>query len=140
MMLFLTIIWGVEQPQQLLIKWDDNILVQSELDYGENDSVVRLNNVIKGDKSGISDFDDVKWQGGEDFVYLELAKWNEEAKEKILKAKSLSDLIKLFDELYEKYFLNYNVEVKKFEEKIIKEEEFEKAQFGKAKGNVLPNA
>jgi adenine-specific DNA-methyltransferase len=58
------------------------------------------------------------------FVYFDLAKWNEEAKEKILKAESLSELEKLFDELYERYFLNYNVKTKEFKEKILKEEKF----------------
>ena len=45
---------------------------------------------------------------------------------KIFKAKSLSELEKLFDELYERYFLNYNIKIKEFKEKIIKEEEFKK--------------
>ncbi|MFY9123958.1 MAG: site-specific DNA-methyltransferase, partial [Bacteroidales bacterium] len=55
-----------------------------QLDYQENDSVVRLKNVINGDETGISGYEDVKWQGGGDFIYFELAKWNETAKEKIL--------------------------------------------------------
>ena len=95
-----------------------------QLDYGKDDSIMRLKNVIKGDQSGISK--SVGWQGGGNFVYVELAKWNEEAKEKILKAKSLSELEKLFDELYERYFLNYNVKTKEFKEKTIKEEGFKK--------------
>ena len=93
-----------------------------QIDYGNNDSEVRLKNVINGDQSGISK--SVRWQGGGDFVYVELAKWNEEAKEKILKAKNLTELEKLFDELYERYFLNYNVKTKEFKEKILKEERF----------------
>jgi len=68
-----------------------------------------------------------------DFVCLELAKWNEEAKEKVLKAKSLSELEKLFDELYERYFLNYNVKTKEFKENTIKEEEFKKLSLNKQK-------
>lgn len=60
----------------------------------------------------------------DNFIYFELAKWNEEAKEKILKAKSLTGLERLFDELYERYFLNYNVKTKEFKEKILKEEGF----------------
>tara|TARA_B100000427_G_scaffold59537_1_gene46816 strand:- start:822 stop:2828 length:2007 start_codon:yes stop_codon:yes gene_type:complete len=60
------------------------------------------------------------------FIYLELAKWNEKAKEEIQNAKDLNTLVKLFDALYEKYFLNYNVNIKDFKEKIIKEEEFKK--------------
>ncbi|MBU0479329.1 site-specific DNA-methyltransferase [bacterium] len=67
------------------------------------------------------------------FLYVELAKWNEEAKEKILKAKSLGELEKMFDELYERYFLNYNVETKKFKEKILKEEEFKRIGLNKQK-------
>jgi len=102
-----------------------------QLDYGENDSVVRLNNVVKGDQSGISK--SVNWQGGGDFVYVELAKWNEEAKERILKAKSLIELEKLFDELYERYFLNYNVKTKEFKEKTIKEEGFKKLSLNEQK-------
>jgi len=102
-----------------------------QLDYGENDSVVRLKNVIKGDQSGISK--SVNWQGGGNFIYLELAKWNEEAKERILKAKSLNELEKFFDDLYERYFLNYNVKTREFKEKILKEEEFKKLGLDKQK-------
>jgi len=103
-------------------KMDRQYIGMEQLDYGENDSVVRLKNVINGDQSGISK--SVNWQGGGDFVYFELAKWNEEAKEKILNAKSLTELEKLFDELYERYFLNYNVKTKEFKEVILKEEGF----------------
>jgi len=41
-----------------------------QLDYGENDSLVRLQNVIKGEKSGISK--QVNWQGGGSFIKAEL--------------------------------------------------------------------
>jgi adenine-specific DNA-methyltransferase len=107
-----------------------------QLDYGENSAVVRLRNVIgKRDEKSllpnkIKDYDTtgiskaVNWQGGGDFIYLELAKWNETAKEKILECKSLEELIKFFDEMYEKYFLNYNLKIKEFREKVIREEEF----------------
>ena len=104
-----------------------------QLDYTDNDSTVRLQNVINGDKSGISDYDDVKWQGGGDFIYCELAKWNEQAKEEIQNAKDLLALVKLFDTLYERYFLNYNVKIKDFKEKIVKEEEFRKLTLAQQK-------
>ncbi len=45
-----------------------------QLDYGENDSIVRLNNVIQGDTSGISKA--VGWQGGGSVVSCELASCN----------------------------------------------------------------
>ncbi len=60
----------------------------------------------------------------DNFIYCELAKWNEKAKEEIQNAKDLTTLIKLFDTLYEKYFLNYNVKIKEFKENIIEEEKF----------------
>ena len=87
-----------------------------QLDYGENDSVVRLQNVINGDQSGISK--SVNWQGGGSFVYLELAKKNETALEQISACKSLEGLTTLFDELCSKYFLHYNVRVKEFRKEI----------------------
>lgn len=87
-----------------------------QLDYGENDSVVRLQNVINGDQSGISK--SVNWQGGGSFVYLELAKKNEKALEQISACKSLEELTELFDELCSKYFLHYNVRVKEFRKEI----------------------
>ncbi len=58
------------------------------------------------------------------FIYYELAKWNEAAKEKILACESRQALQKFFDELYERYFLNYNLKIKEFREKVIKEEPF----------------
>ena len=59
-----------------------------------------------------------------DFIYCELAKWNEKAKEEIQNCKSLKDLVKIFDSLYEKYFINYNLRIKEFKEKVIHENEF----------------
>ncbi len=85
----------------------------------------RLVTVIKEDKIDDS------------FIYCELAKWNEQAKEEIQNAKDLPTLVKLFDTLYEKYFLNYNVKIKDFKEKIIKEEEFIKLPLAQQKKMFL---
>jgi adenine-specific DNA-methyltransferase len=71
------------------------------------------------------------------FIYCELAKWNEKAKEEIQNAKDLSALVKLFDTLYEKYFLNYNVRIKDFKDKIIKEENFKKLTLAQQKKMFL---
>lgn len=93
-----------------------------QMDYVETIACERLKKVIGGEQGGISK--SVNWQGGGDFVYFELAKWNETAKEKILACESLEELIKFFDEMYERYFLNYNLKIKEFREKVIKEAEF----------------
>ena len=85
-----------------------------QLDYGENSAVVRLKNVIHGDQTGISK--SVDWQGGGDFVYMELAKWNENFVEKIQKAKTKEDLQKLWETMKEKAFLSYKVDIKTIDE------------------------
>lgn len=100
------------------------ILIE-QMDYIKTVTTHRIKEVIKRSKSNDS------------FIYLELAKWNEEAKEEIQNAKDLSALIKLFDTLYEKYFLNYNVKIKDFKEKIIKEENFKKLTLGQQKKMFL---
>lgn len=75
------------------------------------------------DTGGISKA--VNWQGGGDFIYFEMAKWNEKAKEIILEAESLGELIEFFDKMCEKYFLNYNLKIQEFRDKIIQEESFQ---------------
>lgn len=92
-----------------------------QLNYFENDSVLRLNNVVKGDKSGISE--SVNWKGGGEFVYFELKKFNEAFIEKIEAAKDTKALLKIWEEMKQRSFLNYNVDIKKQEESI---EEFQK--------------
>ena len=58
------------------------------------------------------------------FVYFELAKWNEKAKEHILACESLEELTTFFNEMVERYFLNYNLRIEEFQEKVLNEETF----------------
>ena len=102
-----------------------------QLNYGENDSVVRLQNVINGDSTGISK--SVNWQGGGSFVYMDLAEKNEKAMELISACNSYDELISLFTTLSEKYFLHYNVRVKDFTNKVSKEDEFKNLSLEKQK-------
>ncbi|MCR4327935.1 MAG: site-specific DNA-methyltransferase [Patescibacteria group bacterium] len=83
------------------------ILIEQLADH-INKSIARIKNVIKGEQSGISKDND--WKGGGDFVYMELAKWNEEWIEKIEKAKTGKELAKLWDEMKETVFLSYKVD------------------------------
>jgi len=55
-----------------------------QMDYGKEDSVSRLLNVIKGDKKGISK--DIKWKGGGSFIYTELVKANQKIIEGVLQS------------------------------------------------------
>ena len=72
-----------------------------------------------------------------DFIYFELAKWNERAKEEIQNCQSLEELEKLFDTFYERYFLNYNLKIKEFKEEVIKEEKFKKESLKRQKAMFL---
>lgn len=87
-----------------------------QLNYGENDSVIRLQNVINGDKTGISK--SVNWQGGGSFIYLELKKYNQAFIEKIEEAKDEKALLQIWEEMKAKSFLNYNVDIQKQEQYI----------------------
>lgn len=80
-----------------------------QLDYDENDSVVRLNNVIRGDKSGISELDDIKWQGGGSFIYVELAQANQIFVDKIQDSKNTKELLKVWGEMKTTAFLSYKI-------------------------------
>ncbi|MGB5155948.1 MAG: DNA methyltransferase [Desulfobacterales bacterium] len=92
-----------------------------QLDYSDNDSKHRLQNVIgkkikpKGelfekvecDRSGISKI--VNWQGGGDFIYCELMKYNEDFIDKIQAAASSEELVDLWKDIAENSFLNWYV-------------------------------
>jgi len=99
-----------------------------QLDYGENDSVKRLNNVIKGDSTGVSK--SVNWQGGGSFVYLELKKYNQTFIEQIEEAKDTEALLQIWEQMKAKSFFKYSVDLQKFKESI---EEFKQFELKKQK-------
>jgi adenine-specific DNA-methyltransferase len=103
-----------------------------QLDYGENDSVARLNNVISGDKTGVSPI--VKWTTGGSFTYLELKKYNQIFIEQIEEAKDSKTLLKIWEQLKAKSFLNYNVDIQKREEHI---EEFKQLELKQQKEHLV---
>lgn len=80
-----------------------------QLDYNDNDSVVRLINVINGDKTGISKLSN--WNGGGSFIYCELMQWNELFINKIKESSSSEELSNIWLEIKEKAFLSYRVKV-----------------------------
>ena len=63
----------------------------------------RITKVLENDKSKDS------------FTYCELLKYNEEAIDKIQDAKDTKILLKIWDEMCEKYFLNYDVKIHGFD-------------------------
>jgi len=99
-----------------------------QINYGKNDAVQRLKNVIDGDKSGISK--GVEWNGGGEFVYLELAERNSKILRNIEKAKTIKDLIVIWNEISATPFLSYKIDIKKINETA---EEFADLKFEEAR-------
>jgi len=85
-----------------------------QMDYIKEVTTKRIKEVINGDQTGISK--QVGWQGGGDFVYMELAEWNENFVEKIQKAKTKEELKQLWEAIKEKAFLSYKVDIKAIDE------------------------
>lgn len=80
-----------------------------QLDYGENDCVVRLNNVINGEQSGASK--GIGWQGGGSFVYCELAKANQQFVEEIEAAETNEALTTIWQRMQATGYLNYKINI-----------------------------
>tara|TARA_R110001583_G_scaffold143023_1_gene295139 strand:- start:333 stop:2414 length:2082 start_codon:yes stop_codon:yes gene_type:complete len=94
-----------------------------QMDYINHLIVPRLEFVINDkDNYGITKI--VDWKGGGSFIYLELAKNNQTAKDKINACNNYKELIALFEELYSNYFLHYNLKIKEFKEVVSKEDKF----------------
>lgn len=88
----------------------------------------RMNNVIKGDTKGISNL--INWQGGGDFIYCELMKYNEAFMERIQAAKTSKELVKIWREMAESSFLNWYINPEMPEEAIKYFEELGKEKNG----------
>ena len=81
-----------------------------QMDYIHDLPESRLKKVIAGEQGGISEA--INWQGGGDFVYMELAEWNEKWIRKIEKAKTEKELGKLWNEIKECTFLSWKIDIK----------------------------
>jgi len=78
-----------------------------QMDYIKTIPVERLKKVIVGEQGGVSK--SINWQGGGDFIYCELMKYNEAFMERIEAAKTSKELIKIWKEMAEESFLNWYV-------------------------------
>jgi len=85
-----------------------------QMDYIDDVSIARLVKVIEGEQGGISK--DVKWDGGGEFVYCELAQANQIFVDAIHSAKSPEELLTIWSTMQDKAFLSYRVNPKAFDE------------------------
>lgn len=95
------------------MKMNRKFLVCEQLEYGENDTIERLKNVIAGDKTGISS--ECDWQGGGSFVYCELAENSQKFINKITSCQE-SELDGLYKEIIESDFVSYLVDIDNYSE------------------------
>lgn len=98
------------------MKMGRQFILVEQLDYIESIPLSRMIQVIKGDDTGISK--DVNWQGGGEFVYFEMMKYNEAFIERIQAAKNSKELLKIWQEMAEDSFLNWYVNPETPEESI----------------------
>ena len=80
------------------------------MDYIESITKERLKKVIEGEQGGISK--SLDWQGGGDFIYMELLPLNKYFKDKIDQATDSKELESITKDLKEKAFLDYRVDPK----------------------------
>ncbi len=87
-----------------------------QIDHQMELNVNRLKQVIEGDDVGISD--DVDWQGGGSFIYLELKKYNQVFIDEIEFATKTEELLSIWEKMKQKAFFRFNVDMQKFDEGI----------------------
>ena len=78
-----------------------------QLNYTQTYLVERLKEVIAGDQFGISK--SVNWQGGGDFLYCELMRYNEVFMDRIQSAESSEELLEIWRDMSNESFLKWHV-------------------------------
>ncbi|OEY95946.1 hypothetical protein BJI46_03095 [Acinetobacter qingfengensis] len=83
--------------------------LQNQIDL----ALQRLQNVINGDATGISSDPEVNWQGGGTFGYFELKSHNQSFIEQIMAASDSAALFEIWQQMKQKSFLNYQLDIQK---------------------------
>ncbi len=82
-----------------------------QLNYERNGSVARINAVVQGEQNGISDDENVNWQGGGSFVYMELAQANEHFKEQLQAANTEGVLLEIWERMKTEAFISHRIDL-----------------------------
>jgi len=78
-----------------------------QMDYIEDVAVKRLQKVISGENGGVSP--EVNWEGGGNFIYMELIKLNQKLIDKINCSTLETDLNRLFNTIINSPYINYQI-------------------------------
>ena len=105
-----------------------------QMDYIQTITKQRLTKVIDGENGGISK--SINWNGGGNFVYIELAELNAKFKQKINAVNDYNEFMLLAENLDSKAFLNYKLDNKNITE-IISSDEFKNLNLDKQKQMLI---
>ncbi|MHA1540687.1 MAG: hypothetical protein ACTSXL_04220, partial [Alphaproteobacteria bacterium] len=95
----------------------------------------RLEKVIDGEQGGISKA--VNWNGGGDFVYCELAEYNQRFETMLKTAKTKEEVVNIFNEICKKGLPKYSIEIKELSENIEQFKEYSLEEMKKRVYNIL---
>lgn len=109
-----------------------NYIGIEQLDYIKDITVHRMQSVIQGDASGISS--DVGWNGGGNFVYMELMELNGRYINEIKVCESKDMLKEIFMQMTKHAYLNFKVELSEF---LDRWEEFNQFSIEEQKGLLI---
>lgn len=96
-------------------KLERQYLLIEQMDYIQKMTEARLQAVIQGEQGGISK--SVNWQGGGEFIYFELDKYNQKFIDD-LSIATKENIINIYDDICKKGFLNYDIELTKISKNI----------------------
>src|SRR5699024_28257 len=122
---------GSGTTQAVAHKMNRQYIGIEQMDYINSITVPRLQDVIKGEKNGISK--SVNWQGGGSFVYFELKELNEKFIKEISEVTETEELKSIYRELKDKGLLIPSLETHVLENEV----EFNELSFEQQKEVVL---
>lgn len=94
-------------------KMDRKYIGLEQMQHQVNLSIQRLESVINGDPTGVSRYEDILWQGGGSFTYLELANANEHFVDEIQSAETDAVLLEIWQRMQSEAFISYRIDLDK---------------------------
>lgn len=95
------------------LKMNRKFILCEQISSQINKIQTRLNNVINGDKTGISR--EVDWQGGGSFIYTELMEKNQSYLKNVQNAENMDELMSIYSLMKENGDIDFRVDLNKFE-------------------------
>ncbi|MGX7131046.1 site-specific DNA-methyltransferase [Enterococcus songbeiensis] len=111
--LVLDFFMGSASTQATALKMNRNFVGMEQIDEQWTKSLERLQNVLRGDQSGISR--DVNWHGGGSFISLELMEKNTGFIKEIVNAKDMTELQAIFKQMMETADFDFRVDLEEIQ-------------------------